>query len=398
MSAVLFVNPTPPDDPAAGGITTYIAHRAETLSARGVTAWWGSGERFARYDGPAHRWIPAPAPPAGRMRRAAGRFWLPASPLWAFCEREAIPAIEMADGATVRWPDAKPFRIGIQCHNSQHVRAFINRDRLGVRMALFRKEQAVRRALEHADGVLACSHEIAYLTSGFYRLNPDRFAVLPHAFSRRVFGGGPEGGARHDHFFLMAGNIEYVKGFDLVAEGFRRYRKKGGKALWVVAGTDGWADRNPQVKHMLAGQAFAELIAQEGRECVRFLGVLDKTALAGWRARATACVIGSRFDSFTMVAGEAFLSHAPLILSARTGWRGLAERFGAARLVDPYEPDDLAAAFAELEDPAVRTAYQEKGDALAGYLTGPELAAQTVRWYENLAAGTLRQGPWRFAP
>lgn len=391
MSSVLFVNPTPPDEPAAGGISSYIAHRAETLSACGLTVWWGNGVQYGRYDGTAHRWVPFAVPVANRLRLAAGRFWLPASPLWDFCARSGVSVIELADGATVDWPVSKPFRIGIQCHTAQHVRAFISRDRPNFRSFLLRKEQAVRRALEQADGVLACSHEIAYITSGYYRLNPDRFAILPHAFSRRVFGSVRMGGKAHDNVFLLAGNIEYMKGFDLVAEGFRRYRGRGGKGVMAVAGTSGWADPNPQVKRMLAGPAFAGLIAQEGRDCVRFLGVLNKADLADWRARATACVIGSRFDAFTMVAGEAFLAHAPLILSSRTGWRGLAERFQAARLVDPYEADDLAAAFAELEDPAVRAVYQENGDKLGDYLTGEGLAQKTAKWYSDLAEGRIHQ-------
>jgi trehalose-6-phosphate synthase len=73
-----------------------------------------------------------------------------------------------------------------------------------------------------------------------------------------------------------------------------------------------------------------------------------------------------------------------LILSERTGWRALAGQCHAARLINPYDPKDIAAAMREMEDPEKRKEYQRGGDKLAGYLTSPELAEKTANFYRRI--------------
>jgi glycosyltransferase involved in cell wall biosynthesis len=93
--------------------------------------------------------------------------------------------------------------------------------------------------------------------------------------------------------------------------------------------------------------------------------------------------VGSRFEAFTMVAGEAFLSETPLILSTRTGWRALAAHYRAARLNDPYDADDMAQAFFEMENPALRESLVAGGRDLASFLTGEKLSNATKDWYNS---------------
>jgi glycosyltransferase involved in cell wall biosynthesis len=191
-------------------------------------------------------------------------------------------------------------------------------------------------------------------------------------------------GTLSEAFFLVVGNVEFLKGFDLIAAGLSCYRCRGGKGMLKVAGTTGPTDPNPQVQDMLNTPAVRKLMRSTENQPVEFLGKLSKDRLAEMRARCAAVVIGSRFESFSMVAGEALMSHCPVILSDRSGLRGLAERFHGARLFSPYDPEDLAEAMFEVEDPARRAALQEGGDRIAAYLSSEELIGKTVSFYRGL--------------
>jgi glycosyltransferase involved in cell wall biosynthesis len=128
------------------------------------------------------------------------------------------------------------------------------------------------------------------------------------------------------------------------------------------------------------------VLGDYGIESVKFLGKQTKEQLAQLRAKITAIICGSRFESFSMVAGEAFLSGCPLILSDRSGLRALVERYNAARLVNPYDAADFASALNEMESEEFRNIYLKGGDGLADYLTSPELAEKTAGFYQQVAA------------
>ncbi len=386
---VLFVHSESPLDPAAGGIGSYIRHRGYVLAEQGIASFWSDGARTAHFDPRNFCWVEGPNRlTTSSWRRRLGRYWLPWSPVWKWAIRMDIQVAEFADGVTALWPNRPPFAIGIQCHTDQFVRAFLN----GEKQSGFRQtigERLASRCLHRADGRLVVSSELLWLTSGYWRIQSDHFHVLPHAFHRAA---DPEINPFHKpqspSEFLVAGNLEVFKGFDLIAKGFLQYRRQGGKGRLVVAGTTGWSDPNPRLQAMLRRPAVAALIQAEGPEVVRFLGRVPKKELAQHRGQSTALVIGSRFDAFPMVAGEAFLSGCPVILSNRTGWRSLAERFQAARLVDPYDADEWARAFRDMEQTEKRDSYRQGGDRLADWLTGKELAEATAGWYRRLAGQT----------
>ncbi|MCX7856941.1 MAG: glycosyltransferase [Deltaproteobacteria bacterium] len=242
-----------------------------------------------------------------------------------------------------------------------------------------------RLNLKRADLVLACSHRIACLEAGYYKVHPDRFSVLFHAFDREADPGFLiRAGDHHDGYFLVVGNVEYLKGFDLIAEAFYRYRKNGGTCKLFVAGTTGFDDPNPQVQKLLKSQGVQRVLDEFGMDTINFLGKISKLELAHVRAKATAVLIGSRFEAFTMVAGEAFLCGCPVLISDRTGWVDLVERYQAAKLFSPYDPEELANAMLEMEDSNIRRMYASRSLLLAEFLCSEELAQKTVKTYISL--------------
>lgn len=388
---VLFAHSESPLDPASGGIGSYIRHRGFVLAGQGIETWWSDGVTVARFDRDEFGWKVTERLRGGSSwARRLGRYWFPWSSLWKLACSKGISVIEFADGVTMLWPKRRPFAIGIQCHTSQFVRAFLNLDTHNPFLWALKRRLAFYTVCM-ADGVLVPSAGQLWLTSGYMQIHPDRFSILPHAFhSAAIPHENAQVGRTCGNDFLVAGNLEVCKGFDLIARGFLQYRRQGGKGRLIVAGTTGWADPNPKLHAMLRRPEVLALVQHEGRQVIHFLGRITQEELSRWRARCVAAVVGSRHDAFPMVVGEALLSGCPVILSDRTGWQSLAERFQAARLVNPYDSDDFEAAFREMENPELRRRWQEGGYRLAAWLTGPELAAATASWYRRLAGQRVR--------
>ncbi len=278
-------------------------------------------------------------------------------------------------------------RIVLQCHTSPLTRAFLNGDTDVARHMGRFKSWAVRN-LSKAHGILACSSEIAFLEAGCFHVHPDRITILPHAFDRRAEDGfALKSAPVKDGSFLVVGNVEYFKALDLVAAGFERYLQQGGRGRLLVAGCGGLHELWRKATVGAIKPIVERVLREHGKESIQFLGSISKDELARLRTKATAVICGSRFEAFSMVTGEAFLSHCPVILSERSGWRVLAERFQAAPLVDPYQPDEIAAAMFALESPTTRETYLKGGDALAAYLQSPELAEETTDFYRRVTKG-----------
>lgn len=385
---IAFWEHTAPFAPAAGGIANYIQHRAWVLGARGFEVWWANATDTARWDAAAGQWVERRAFPAPAWRRRLAGRWPALQPTWRYLARERkVDVFETLAGTTswLPFPAAGP-RLVLHCHTSTLVRAFLNGDTEVERHMRRFKPWAVRN-FRRADSLLACSLEIALLEAAYYHVHPDRITVLPHTFSRQALPGAAEpAGEENDGSFLVVGNAEYLKALDLVARGFSEYRRAGGKGKLLVAGCAGLHELKRASALRSIKPAVEAAWAEHGPECLQFLGPLTKEQLARQRRRAVAVVHGSRFEALTLVAAEAFLTGCPLILSERTGWRALAERFQAARLVNPYDAADLAAAMREMEAPETRARFVRGGDALAAYLTSDELAARTAAFYRGVLA------------
>jgi glycosyltransferase involved in cell wall biosynthesis len=243
-----------------------------------------------------------------------------------------------------------------------------------------------RRNMTKAHAILACSNEIAMLESGYFRVHPDRITILAHAFSRLADEGlQRRSGSAQNADYLIVGNVEYLKALDLMLQGFSAFLRSGGKGRLLLAGCAGLHEVRRQSDVAAFQPVIERFVSEHGPEAFQFLGKKNKSELAQLRAQVAAVVIGSRFESLTMVAGEAFLSGCPLILSDHAGWRALAERFQAARLINPYDPDDVAAAMREMASNDIRARYRRGGDALAEHLTSPELARRTSDFYRRVA-------------
>ncbi len=382
---IVFWETTPPYAAAAGGIASYIQHRAYVLGGKGFEIWWASTHAVARWSVEQNDWVERRTFTVPWWKqRLLGR-WPVLIPAWHYLAREREVDIFEFQAGVSGWLGFGPHDpdVVLQCHTSTLTRAFLNQD-AEVERRTARFQGWAARNLRRASGIVACSSEIAMLEAGLFHIHPDRITVLPHAFSRKAEAGlRVRNESSGNGAILVVGNVEYFKGLDLIVRGFGEYLQQGGTQHLEIAGCGGLHELYRKISVATIKPAVEKLVAAYGPQKIQFLGKLDKAELARRRAAATAIICGSRFEALTMVAGEAFLTGCPLILSNRTGWLALAAQFRAARLINPYDARDIAAALWEMEDPALRSGYRRGGDALADYLQSPELAGQTAEFYRQ---------------
>lgn len=386
MIKIAFMNSGPPHDPRAGGIATYIQHRACVLGKLGFEVWWANSNAAAKWCPEKRTWCEHRLFTASRLMQRLWRRWPGTSPVWRkILSPLAMDIVEFQAGVNSWLPfSGNGPSIVLHCHTSMYTRAFLNLDSAMERRGALSKHWAVRN-LRYARAILACSNEVAMLEAGYFHLHPDKITIIPHAFdplARPLKKTRTRPAAQP--IFLVVGNIEYVKGLDLLLHGFEKYRRAGGRGKLWIAGCGGLHEERGEAAVGAIKPILKAIVTEYGAESIKFMGTLSKDQLSQKRLAVSAVVHCSRFEAFTMVAGEAFLSGCPLILSERTGWRHLVERYRAARLVNPYDSMDIASALKELENEARRVQYVDGGNSLADYLTSDDLATKTANFYKYI--------------
>lgn len=197
----------------------------------------------------------------------------------------------------------------------------------------------------------------------------------------------PDGAVRRlveaDHIAAYVGRLSAYKGVDDVI------RALAAAEPWHLAVIGDDDPTGPGERARL--EALASTCGVAGR--VHFLGeVPDAARLLGG---ADVVVVPTKTnddgigrEGWSMVADEAMAAARPVV-AARGG--ALTERLGQAGIaVDPGAPDQLAAALAQLADPAVRRAMGEEGRRLVA--ARPDPAASAAEFVSVLAAAARRPG------
>jgi glycosyltransferase involved in cell wall biosynthesis len=239
-----------------------------------------------------------------------------------------------------------------------------------------RQRVAARRSFGAMDAVVAHSEHGARRLREIVGLDPDRVRAIPHGafdYLTRLPEEKPlppELEGAEGPVILFFGLLRPYKGVDTLLEAFRRVE---GAELWIAG--------NPRMD-----MAPLYDLAAEAPGRVRFLPrfVTDAEIPAIMR-RADVLVLPYRDaeQSGVLYAGLAF--GKPMVLTAVGGFPEVAAD-GAARLIPPDNPADLAA---ELQDLVIdETARRELGAAAAREAAGPyswdAIARQTLALYREL--------------
>lgn len=144
---------------------------------------------------------------------------------------------------------------------------------------------------------------------------------------------------------LHVGRLAAEKGLSVLAESWQRAAQRlGDRAVFVVAG------EGPETARLRAALPNA-----------RFLGFLDREALAALYASVELCVLPSRTETCGLVALEAMASGIPVIAADAGGFRESVRTDYNGTLVTPDDAAAFAAAVVELAGDADRRARLSSG-------------------------------------
>ena len=172
----------------------------------------------------------------------------------------------------------------------------------------------------------------------------------------------------------LAGSPSYPGGNnERLIGAYRRYRQRGGQLPLVVAGH--------RIEEYLRGRGFAD----EDLQNIRFLGFVPNGQMHIAYQAATFFVLAKLCDSFGLPILEAMATGCPAIVPKTCAGPEVAG--SAARLIDPYDEEDISQALLEVGSSAVRRAELRRlGLARAQTFTWRETARRTLAVLDELSA------------
>ena len=272
----------------------------------------------------------------------------------------ALPAKAKRDGMNVlhcpthRAPVRSPVPLVVTFHDLavlRHPETFNRWTRTYSRLALPRVAKAARRLIAVSEFT---KRELIDLLD----VPEEKVRVIPNAV-------GPpfeaQGDAAAGDYVLAVGTLEPRKNLPRLLEGFRRARMNGRRLL--VAGMSGWGD-----------------VEVTGND-VEWLGFVSDDELARLYRGARCVAYMSPYEGFGLPVLEAMACGAPVVAGRNDASEELAG--SAAVLVDPLDPNAIAAGLAEAVDR--RDELRQLGLDRARAFDWRDVARATVEVYREAA-------------
>lgn len=179
-----------------------------------------------------------------------------------------------------------------------------------------------------------------------------------------------------DEFVLSVGTLEPRKNLERLVLALAELHRRGRRVPLVLVGPSGW--------HLDGPGGLQDTIRAAGLEQhVHYLGYVPTADLPGLLSLATVFAFPSLYEGFGLPAVEAMACGAAILTSRDTA---MAEICGdAARLIDPYSVDDIAAGLKELLDDAeLRTCLGLRAQQRAQRYSWERAAAETIEVYRHV--------------
>ncbi len=177
-------------------------------------------------------------------------------------------------------------------------------------------------------------------------------------------------------FVLCLGTLEPRKNLERLVLALAELHRRGRRVPLMLVGPSGW--------HLDGPGGLQDTIRAAGLEQhVRYLGYVPTADLPGLLSLATVFAFPSLYEGFGLPAVEAMACGAAILTSRDTA---MAEICGdAARLVDPYSVDDIAAGLEELLDDAeLRDCLGLRAQQQARQYSWERAAAETIAVYRHV--------------
>jgi glycosyltransferase involved in cell wall biosynthesis len=200
-----------------------------------------------------------------------------------------------------------------------------------------------------------------------FGVEAERVRAIPLGVDARFSPG--EGPRRARPYLLTVGTLQPRKNIGALLRAFEALVARGLEHDLVVAGARGWGDE----------PLAAAVRASPAADRIELTGRVDDEQLVGLYRGAAAFVFPSRYEGFGLPPLEAMACGTPVVCSDRTSLPEVTG--GAALLVDPDDPEALAAAIDQALDPECAAGLRERGLAQAARFTWEACAEAHVTAY-----------------
>jgi glycosyltransferase involved in cell wall biosynthesis len=368
LAVSLDVSAVPARPAGAGRYTIELARALGCVRAASVTT-------FSR-RADAARW-----PVPGTENRATAPRARPARLAW---EQLALPGLLRRLGAEVHhgphytMPARAPVPVVVTVHDC----TYFDHPEWHERSKVIVFRRAIRRAARRAAAVICVSATTAERLSSLVEV-AGRLFVAPHGVDHERFtptepGPGSDAAALAAAgvdptrpYVCCVGTLEPRKGLGALVAAFDRLAAARPDLCLVLAGQRGWGDDVPRA-----------LATARHADRVIVTGYLPDATVPALLRQARAVAYPALEEGYGLPAVEALACGAPLVTTANTAMAELAG--GAAVLVEPGRPGDLAEAIASVLDPSAATrARRVLGLELAGqrtWSTSAEIHLGAYRW------------------
>src|SRR3954447_20418251 len=241
---------------------------------------------------------------------------------------------------------------------------------------------------QRADAVIACSTGMRDEATALFGLDADRVTVVPNGIDaerwRRAAADVRAWRAGGEPLIVYAGRLVHEKGVQTLLAGVRELRGAHPGLRVRIAGTGG---REPELRNQTRRLRIVR--------SVEFLGFVPEQQLPALLGAAHVAVVPSFYEPFGIVALEAAVVGAPLVV-AETG--GLADLLAAGVTAGSFpagDVDELVAAVGKvlLDPAAARRTARRAARIVARDYAWPAVAARTAAVYERAAAVSGTGGP-----
>lgn len=227
-------------------------------------------------------------------------------------------------------------------------------------------------SVRRARRVIAISHATANDLIRFYRVAPERIAVIPHGVDAQFFPRSPQecAAVRHRYglqrpYLLHVGTLQPRKNLVRLVQAFELLARHDSELELVLVGKRGW----------LADPIERAITESPFRERIHWLGHVDDRDLPALYSAAEAFVFPSLYEGFGLPVLEAMACGTPVVASQRGALKEIA---GPALVCDPLDPGNIAEAIAAARQPHLKIALSESGRAHAAQFSWERTAEETL--------------------
>lgn len=216
------------------------------------------------------------------------------------------------------------------------------------------------------------SHATANDLIRFYRVAPERIAVIPHGVDAQFFPRSPQecAAVRHRYglqrpFLLHVGTLQPRKNLVRLVQAFELLARHDSELELVLVGKRGW----------LADPIERAITESPFRERIHWLGHVDDRDLPALYSAAEVFVFPSLYEGFGLPVLEAMACGTPVVASQRGALNEIA---GPALVCDPLDPANIAEAISAARQPDLRISLSVAGRTHAAQFSWERTAEETL--------------------